>query len=189
MTKSPAATDGLALKVVTLARARDLMDRDAEYEAVVIPPDFTDSALSLVGAPARAQASATLPTIELLTNSRAGTLGVSLATAVLQPALADASRTIGQHLLAGASSANPEGVDPVERALLANPVTISSVPYRPLPAHSGLGLSAFYLSLLIMMCGFLGATIVNTAVDSALGYASSEVGPWWRQRLPRRLSR
>jgi hypothetical protein len=63
------------------------------------------------------------------------------------------------------------------------------VPYLPLPAHSGLGLSAFYIALLIMMCGFLGATIVNTAVDAALGYATSEVGPWWSQRLPRRISR
>jgi uncharacterized phage infection (PIP) family protein YhgE len=30
---------------------------------------------------------------------------------------------------------------------------------------------------------------VNSSVDAALGYASSEVGPWWRQRLPRRITR
>jgi hypothetical protein len=45
------------------------------------------------------------------------------------------------------------------------------------------------MALLIMMCGFLGATIVNTGVDTALGYATSEIGPWWNQRLPRRISR
>jgi hypothetical protein len=50
-------------------------------------------------------------------------------------------------------------------------------------------LSAFYLSLLIMMCGFLGAIIVNTAVDSTLGYAASEIGPRWSQKVPRRITR
>jgi hypothetical protein len=40
-----------------------------------------------------------------------------------------------------------------------------------------------------MMCGFLGATIVNTSVDAALGYATSEIGPWWTQRLPLRITR
>jgi len=39
------------------------------------------------------------------------------------------------------------------------------------------------------MCGFLGATIVNTGVDSALGYAASEVGPRWSQKVPRRITR
>ena len=57
------------------------------------------------------------------------------------------------------------------------------------PARSGLGLSAFYVALLVTMCGFIGATIVNSSVDAALGYATSETGPWWRQRLPRPITR
>jgi hypothetical protein len=40
-----------------------------------------------------------------------------------------------------------------------------------------------------MMCGFLCATIVNSAVDSALGYAASEVGPRWSQKIPCRITR
>jgi uncharacterized phage infection (PIP) family protein YhgE len=63
------------------------------------------------------------------------------------------------------------------------------VNYRPLPGHSGLGLSAFYIALLTMMCGFLAAAIVHNWVDSALGYASSEVGPRWTQRMPLRITR
>jgi ABC-type multidrug transport system permease subunit len=50
-------------------------------------------------------------------------------------------------------------------------------------------LSAFYISLLTVMCGFLGGTIVNTSVDAYLGYAVSEVGPRWRQRLPQPITR
>lgn len=189
LTHTPAVTDRLSVKTVTLDQAKAQMNKGAAYVAVVIPSNFTGSNLALVAAPVPTQPSATLPTIELLTNDRAGTLGVSLATGVLQPALADVSRTIGEHLKAAASSGSTRGTEQAPTALLANPVTIASVPYRPLPSHSGLGLSAFYIALLITMCGFLGATIINTAVDGALGYATNEIGPWWHQRLPRRISR
>jgi hypothetical protein len=79
--------------------------------------------------------------------------------------------------------------NPALAALRADPITLSSEQFRPLPSHSGLGLSAFYVSLLITMCGFLGATIVNTSVDAYLGYATSEVGPWWKQRPPLPITR
>jgi len=79
--------------------------------------------------------------------------------------------------LTGTASAAPVG-------LLADPITFASVDYRPLPPHSALGLSAFYIALLTLMCGFIGATIINASVDAALGYATSEVGPRWIQREP-----
>jgi YhgE/Pip-like protein len=185
LTRTDAVTERLALKVVTLAQADAQMNTGADYVTVDIPSTFTTSTLALAGVPVRSHETPTLPTIALLTNIRAGSLGVSLALGVLQPALTDVSHAIGEHLKAIA----PSGGAGVTSALLANPLTISSVAYRPLPAHSGLGLSAFYVALLIMMCGFLGATIVNTAVDTALGYATSEVGPWWSQKMPRRISR
>jgi hypothetical protein len=46
-----------------------------------------------------------------------------------------------------------------------------------LPDNAGLGLNAFYIALLTLMCGFIGATIVNSVVDSALGYATTDLGP------------
>jgi hypothetical protein len=58
-----------------------------------------------------------------------------------------------------------------------------------LPSHTALGLSAFYISLLTIFCGFLGAVIVQTAVDAALGYAPTEIGPRWEQRKPVAVSR
>lgn len=188
LTHTQAVTDRLSLQVVTLDQADTQMNKGADYVTVVIPSSFTAFTLALVKPPGPTHGSATLPTIELLTNGRAGSLGVSLALAVLQPALTEVSKTVGAHLKAAVPSSD-QGTAPVNTALLANPVTISSVAYRPLPAHAGLGLSAFYMALLIMMCGFLGATIVNTAVDAALGYAISEVGPWWSQKIPRHISR
>jgi YhgE/Pip-like protein len=179
LTGTPAVTSRLALTVDSLSAAEAQMDKGAAYATVVVPPDFTSSVLALASGPR----SAPLPAVELLMNSRAGTLGVSLATGVLEPALAKISKTIGSHLTAQATAST------APTALLADPITVSSVAYRPLPSHSGLGLSAFYIALLIMMCGFLGATIVNTSVDAALGYATSEIGPWWTQRLPLRITR
>ena len=70
------------------------------------------------------------------------------------------------------------------KVILTDPVTVTTAQYRPLPASTALGLSAFYIALLTLMCGFLAATIVNSVVDSALGYATTEMGPRWRQRQP-----
>ena len=66
---------------------------------------------------------------------------------------------------------------------------MTTVPYRPLPDNAGLGLTAFYIALLTLMCGFIGAAIVNSVVDSALGYATTDLGPRWRQRQPLPINR
>ncbi len=184
---SPEVSSKLSLTLTTLAGAEAEMNKDNGYATVLIPAAFTTSVLALSGAPTPAGKSSPLPTIDLLTNSRSGTLGVSLATAVVQPTIAQISKKIGAQLLQSSAASGSASAGPT--ALLENPVTLAAMPYRPLPPHSGLGLSAFYASLLIMMCGFLGATIVNSSVDAALGYAASEVGPWWRQRLPLRITR
>ena len=78
---------------------------------------------------------------------------------------------------------------PVTRAFLADPVTVTTMVYRPLPSHTALGLSAFYIALLTLISGFLGGIIVNSSVDAFLGYATTEVGPRWGQRRPVSISR
>ena len=186
LTGSPAVSSRLSLRSTTLTNATTRMDVGKEYATVVIPPDFTASLLSVSGVATPARSSPSRPAIQLLTNPRAGTVGVGLATGVLQPALSQASRQIGQRLLP-LSTLN--GSNPAATALLGDPVAGAVVPYRPLPSHSGLGLSAFYFALLTIFCGFLGAIIVNPSVDAALGYSTTEVGPWWRQRQPVPISR
>ncbi len=179
MTSNPEITSRLAITVESLAAAQAQMNRGGAYGAVVIPADFTSSLLAL----AEGQNSKSLPSVELLSNIRAGSIGVSLAEGVLHPALEAASQSIGNKLQAEAvPSSTP-------RALLADPVTVSTTTYRPLPANAGLGLSAFYFGLLTMMCGFLSAIVINTFIDSELGYATSEVGPRWGQKPLQRISR
>jgi len=137
LAKTPAITDRLAVMVVSLSQAEAEMNKGAAYAAVVVPSNFTASILALAGGPGPAKAPASLPTVELMTNVRAGSIGVSLAEGVLQPALAEVSRTIGTHLEVEA------GPGAADSALLADPLTVSVESYRPLPAHAGLGLSAF----------------------------------------------
>jgi YhgE/Pip-like protein len=182
---SPAVSDRLHLVVSTLPQAERTMNRNGQYAAVVIPPNFTATLLNVSGLSPTASSPAA-PQIQILTNERAGTVGTQLATGVLQPALAVASHEIGRQLTALVPSGSQTAATEV---FLADPVRVTTVPYRPPPANSALGLSAFYLALLTIMCGFLGGAIVNSVVDSALGYATNEIGPRWRQRQPVPINR
>lgn len=180
---APVVSSKLGLTAMSLSEATARMDRDDAYTTVVIPPGFTASLLAVAGAGPPGAAAATQPEITLLTNPRSGTQGVGLATGVLGPALDGISRALGRELQA---RGGPTG--PAARALLADPVAQRTVQYRPLGSHTALGLSAFYVALLTLMCGFVGATIVNAAVDGALGFGGTEMGPRWQQRLPQRIS-
>jgi len=187
LTGSRTVSTLLALTPERLRAAESRMNRNGAYATVVIPPNFTASLLSLTGAHVSSAPPAGKPTVELLTNQRAGTVGVELAGGVLTPAITEASHRIGRQLLAASRPAPAAGT--ATAAVLADPITLSSVDYRPLPPHSALGLSAFYVALLALMCGFLAGTIVNATVDAATGYATTEIGPRWRQRQPLPINR
>jgi hypothetical protein len=79
--------------------------------------------------------------------------------------------------------------DPQRYLVRRRPKPAHTRTYRPLPDNTGLGLNAFNIALLTLMCGFIGATIVNSVVDSALGYATTDLGPRWRQRQPVPINR
>jgi YhgE/Pip-like protein len=180
---APAVSHWLHVEVSSLPQAERAMSRGDLYTAVVIPPDFTASLLSVsvLNSPTAAK-----PQIRLLTNQRAGTIGVQLATGILQPALAAASHQIGQHLTTLVPATALTGATKV---ILTDPVTVTTTQYRPLPPSTALGLSPFYIALLTLFCGFLGGTIVNSVVDAGLGYATTETGPRWSQRPPVPINR
>ena len=186
LTESKTVTSRLSLTTVTWPQAEKRMNRGADYATVVIPTSLTTSLLALAGVQPYATSPTNQPFIVVRTNQRLGTLGTSLATGVLQPALQHASEKIGATLTKDTASSHRSSA---VQAQLTDPIRLSVSVYRPLPSHSGLGLSPFYLSLLTLMCGFLGATILNSSVDSALGYATTEMGPKWRLRRPVAISR
>ena len=185
--QSPAVSSRLSLNSETLPAVTSDMNLGKDYAAIVIPPGFTESLLTISGLPVSSARPPAKPTIEMLTNPRAGTLGVSLATGVAQPAIGVTSRQLGQRLLPVAVANGT--ADAATRAFLTDPVSPTQVPSKPLPPQSGLGLSAFYVALLTLLAGFLGAVILNSSVDAALGYATTEIGPRWKQRPPVRINR
>jgi YhgE/Pip-like protein len=183
LTHTTAVSSRLGLSVATLKEAEAVMNRGGAYATVVIPRTFTVSLLEAAsGAPATTSSVPAQPAVQLLENVRAGSLGVSLAAGVLTPAFHAISTHVGADLVAQSSPA--ARATSYATAQLRDPIALTTTSYRPLPANTALGLSAFYVSLLAMMAGFLGATIINSSLDGALGYATTELGPRWKQRRP-----
>ena len=154
---------------MTSAELAVAMSEDRVAGAVVVPPDFNASlaSLSSIGTePFRS-------TVKVATNAGDGGLSAGLVTANLLPVLQEVSAMLGQQLIA-AADAPPDGA---YRALLADPFAAAAAPYAPLPPNSGLGTSAFYFSLIVVLIAFIGASLVNPLVDSALGVIPSELGP------------
>ncbi|MFD4870969.1 YhgE/Pip domain-containing protein [Streptomyces sp. NPDC058412] len=158
---------------LSLAQAQDQLDSGKVYGALVVPAGFTDAvtALSTAGA-------TRLPTLTVLTNPGKGSLGSSLAGQITTQAAHRASRAVGQQLTAaaGASAA------PTTKLLLADPVDVVTQVGHPIGTHSGLGLTAFYYTLLLVLAGFMGGNVISNGVDTALGYADNEIGPWHTRR-------
>ena len=185
--RSRPVTSRLALQPTTLAQAEARMNRAGAYATLVIPGTLTRSALLATGAPSRGKTPPAQAELDLKENQRLGSLGVSLAAGVIAPAIAKISPHIGSELSALATPA--ARANPVMAGRLADPIALATSTYRPLPDHSALGLSAFYVALLTILSGFLGATLVNSSIDAALGYATSELGPHWSQRRPVAINR
>jgi YhgE/Pip-like protein len=185
LTGSAEVTRPLELRQLDEDAMHAAMDRGELYAAVVIPPGFSAGLLALAAPDGTATTGA--DALQLVTNPRLGTAGTGMATGVLTPAIAAASQSAGQQLarLAPASFA----ATPAVAQTLADPIPVTDVVYRPLPSNAALGLSAFYFSLLASMAGFLGATLIQGTVDSALGYATSETGVRWRMRRPVPITR
>ena len=187
MTGSAELSRLLTLNPETLAQAEGQMNLGKLYATVVVPSGFTASVLTATKPATQIEATAPGPEIELLTNQRLGGVGVSLASGAIGAAVPKISSKLAEQVITDDHLSAPSSSE--ARSQLSSFVTLTEVTYRPLPDNGGLGLSAFYIALLTIMCGFLAGTIVNTSVDVSLGYASTELGARWKQRRPVAISR
>ncbi|MFE0653916.1 YhgE/Pip domain-containing protein [Streptomyces sp. NPDC059534] len=163
--------DSVEWHLIGRAEAEDALASGKIFGALVVPEDFTASVAALTTNRATVR-----PTLTVLTNPGLGSLGSSLTATINQNAAHQASLTIGKQLVASSSAV------PTTRLLLADPVAVVTRVGHPIGPHSGLGLTAFYYTLLLVLSGFIGGNLVNTGVDTALGYADSELGPWHSRR-------
>ncbi|MFF4243586.1 YhgE/Pip domain-containing protein [Streptomyces sp. NPDC001822] len=163
------------------AQMEDQLASGKIYGALVIPPDFTVS----VGALTTPRATAR-PVLTILTNPGLGSFGSSLAGQISQGAARQASLAIGRRLTTQAAA---NGAAPTARALLGDPITVTTRVGHPIGEHSGLGLTAFYYTLLLVLTAFVGGNIINSGVDAGLGYTDSEIGPWYTRNPTVPISR
>ncbi|MGW7074739.1 YhgE/Pip domain-containing protein [Streptomyces sp. NPDC054866] len=166
---------------LTRAQAQDELDSGKIYGALVIPANFTDSVAALTTPRATER-----PTMTVLTNPGMGSLGSSLASRITTAAAQQSSQAIGKQLK---SAGADKEAGSTAGLLLTDPVGITTEVGRPIGDNSGLGLSAFYYTLLLVLAGFLGANLISMGVDTALGYADSEIGPWHTRRPTVPISR
>ncbi|RSS81248.1 DUF3533 domain-containing protein [Streptomyces sp. WAC06614] len=165
-------------KLLDMAEARRQLASGQLYGVLAIPADFTTKVQALVAsAPVSAR-----PRIDVLTSPGAGSLGSSLASSAMQQAAHTASVRLGESLTAtgagtGATGSGSGGTAAPVRLLLADPVNVSVSVGHPLGRRSGMGLSAFYYALLLVLIGFLCAGIVSNGTDIALGYSPTDFGP------------
>ncbi|WP_443042724.1 DUF3533 domain-containing protein [Streptomyces sp. NBC_00344] len=163
------------------AQMQDQLASGKIYGALIVPADFTASVAALTTPRA-----AVRPALTVLTNPGLGSLGSSLASQITQGAAHQASLTIGRQLTAQATG---KGSDTRLRVLLADPVTVATQVGRPIGRHSGVGLTAFYYTLLLVLGAFVGGNVINNGVDAGLGYTDNEIGPWHSRRPTVPISR
>jgi uncharacterized phage infection (PIP) family protein YhgE len=168
-----AAQDDFAFVAMTEAEADAAMADNEIAGAVVIPANFDSDLASL----APGSAAPTVPTVTILTNAGDGGLSGGLVINGITPMLRAASLEMGATMLAAVGD-----VTPANAALLSDPFRVASAPHTALPAHSGLGTSAFYFSLALVLIAFIGASLVGPIVDGALGFQPGEVGPFVQRR-------
>ncbi|MEU1407323.1 DUF3533 domain-containing protein [Streptomyces sp. NPDC005728] len=202
--KSKASGDKIEWKVMGENELKKEMGKGKLYGALVVPADFSTSVTALTtsssGTPVR-------PALKVLTNQSAGSLGSGLARQVTTTAAHSASVSVGKKLTAqveaaqakaakaakatkgkGAKETKGKGVQyraaasqtplpAAARLLLADPAAVQIEDGHPLDSHSGMGLTAFYYALVLVVCGMLSANVISGQVDHALGYTHSDIGP------------
>ncbi|MFH9826633.1 SNG1 family protein [Streptomyces bobili] len=177
--KSDAGGGKIDWKVMDEKEMKEELGKGKLYGALVVPSDFTSSVTALTGT--AATTNSVRPQLTVLTNQAAGSMGSSLARTATTQAAENASLNVGRQLTAQ-TSAEQAKLPTAARILLADPAAITVEDGHPLDSHSGLGLTAFYYALTLVVCGMLSANVISGQVDHALGYTHNDMGPLRRHR-------
>ncbi|MFB7873663.1 YhgE/Pip domain-containing protein [Nocardia sp. NPDC056064] len=182
--------DKIDLRVLGAAQAERQLRSGELYGAIIIAGDFTKR-LGTLGTGSVIPGEIERPTITVRTNPRTGAFASTIVQRFSDRALAEVNARIGAQLLATVTSTlGPDHPLPGATVVsLRNPVEVIHTEFHPLPEGSGAGLGAFFYALVLLLAGTLGAMIVHTMVDGALGFVPTEYGPWSLRVRPVRITR
>jgi YhgE/Pip-like protein len=172
--KSTASGDKIDWKVMDEKEMKEELGEGKLYGALVVPAGFTSATTSLTGT--ATTGTPTRPTLTVLTNQSAGSVGSGLARTATTQAAENASLQVGRALTSQGGIGQAK-LPVAARVLLADPAAVTVKDGHPLDSHSGLGLTAFYYALVLVVCGMLSANVISGQVDHALGYTHNDMGP------------
>lgn len=211
--KSAEGNDSIDWQVLSKKEADKRLGQGKLYGALVVPENFTAAVSGLAGPQQKDPAR---PTLTVLTNQSAGSFGSSMASQATQKAAHAASAELGKELLSRAEkqqaqaqkqqaqaqkqqaqagggqkapAAGQQAGAAAAQLMLADPVSVQVADGHPIGTHSAMGLSAFYYALVLLVCGMLAANVINSQVDTELGYVHTDFGPFRRRNPLRHTSR
>ncbi|MFE7040938.1 DUF3533 domain-containing protein [Streptomyces atratus] len=193
ITGSADLKDKVSWKQVDRRTADDLLGKGKAFGALVIPDNFSASVAALAGP---LQHDPHPPAMTVLTNPAAGSFGSSMAAEINRKVVQTTSAQVGRQLsqqaekqAASGSAERPTAPGAAAQLMIADPVKATIEEGHPLGHHSGLGLSSFFYTLVLVLGGMLGANIIHTQVDTALGYIASDKGPFRTVKPVQHISR
>lgn len=188
--------DQIDLRVVGISESERLMRTAQIYGAIIIPSDFSKR-LGILGVGSVVGGEIERPIITVQTNPGMGPYSAGIVTRIGARAMTEVNEQVGQQLSAQVRdtlAATPEGapqpqISGAAELTLAQPIHVVEQDWRPLSQGAGLGLTAFFYALLILMAGVVGAMVIHTMVDAQLGFQPTEYGPWYVHYPPTPISR
>ena len=167
------------IRLLTSDEVNRQFDTGKLYGALLIPPDFSDKFLGLLQTVSK-PGELTRPVITIVTNPRASAMGAGIAENLLKKAMTDYNIKAGKKLSDAAAAAGGEPLSAGAAFVLANPLNVQIEQHNELPDGTGVGLSSYFYTLMLLIGGVTGALVVSMLVEAMLGYSPAEFGPMYR---------
>ncbi|MEV0685646.1 ABC transporter permease [Nocardia sp. NPDC050378] len=182
--------DKFDLRVVGINEAEHLVKDGQVYGVLIIPGDFSKR-LGILGAGSVVPGDVDKPTITMQTNPRLGPFSTSISTRFADQMIESVNAELGPRLTDRVQQQLGAGtqLSATTRLLLTEPVRSIIEPYHGVPEGSGQGLTAFFYALTILLGGMTGAMTVHAIIDSMLGFAPTEYGPYFSHAASAPISR